>query len=289
MKLLVDGDLVTYPSAASCEKRDKDGNVLSLEEKHIAEWRCGATLNALQERWKTDDIEIFLSGDNSFRYRIDPEYKANRKGKPRPVHLYACQELLVLQYGAKVTDGYEADDALGIRQAEVGREHCIICSLDKDLKQIPGRHYNWKTDEDLIVSEWLGLYTFYRHVLLGDKADNILRSPELAARRMGEVKVDRVLEGCETEDDFYNTARDLYANDGWFHRNCQLVHVLRSEDDRWQPPVSLGEGTQRSSSQVMVKGIDPSLGPTTSEVMINIQPDGSLVVGGQTVVSTKTE
>jgi hypothetical protein len=197
--------------------------------------------------------------------------------------------LLVLQYGAKVTDGYEADDALGIRQAEVGREHCIICSLDKDLKQIPGRHYNWKTDEDLIVSEWLGIYTFYRHVLLGDKADNILRSPELAARRMGEVKVDRVLEGCETEDDFYNTARDLYANDGWFHRNCQLVYVLRSEDDRWQPPVGLGEGTQPSYSQAMGQEIDHSSEPTTPNPISSKSQVGYPVLGGQMDDSERTK
>jgi len=282
VKLLVDGDLIAYPSAASCEKRDKDGNILSLEDEHIALWRCGATINNLKERWKTDDVEIFISGDNNFRYTIWPEYKANRRGVPRPVHLIPAQEYLVLEHGARVTDGYEADDALGIRQSEVGPSDCIVCSLDKDLRQLEGRHYNWVKDEDTIVSKWLGDYTFYRHVLLGDKADNILRSPELAQRRLGPVRLDKILEGCESEVDLYTTARDLYANDEWFFRNCRLVYILRSEGDEWRPPVATQQETRVKPTSSPVTEMESDLWwEHTTQELDGFQPVGSPMDVGQ--------
>jgi hypothetical protein len=50
--------------------------------------------------------------------------------------------------GAVVVDGMEADDALAIEQTQynldMGEECSVICSRDKDLRQVPGYHYGWE-------------------------------------------------------------------------------------------------------------------------------------------------
>lgn len=60
------------------------------------------------------DYTAYLTGSNNFRCELYPEYKANRKNKSRPVFLERAREYMVTVWGAQVTDGIEADDAIGI-------------------------------------------------------------------------------------------------------------------------------------------------------------------------------
>ncbi len=83
-----------------------------------------------------------------------------------------CRELLVTQYNATIVNNYETDDALGIAQTKYDG-NSRICSLDKDLLQIPGTHFNWVTGVNRLVSPLDGLRTFYKQLILGDKTDNI--------------------------------------------------------------------------------------------------------------------
>ena len=49
-------------------------------------------------------------------------------------------------WGAEVIDGWEADDEVGIRARQLaadGVEFCIA-TIDKDLDQIPGLHYDYR-------------------------------------------------------------------------------------------------------------------------------------------------
>ncbi len=61
------------------------------------------------------EFTIWLSdrAENNFRYKIYPEYKANRKDLPRPRHLEALKEYLITKWSARIALGMEADDALG--------------------------------------------------------------------------------------------------------------------------------------------------------------------------------
>jgi hypothetical protein len=38
---------------------------------------------------------------------------------------------------------FEADDLIFDRAFELGEQNCIILTMDKDLKQIPGIHFNY--------------------------------------------------------------------------------------------------------------------------------------------------
>ena len=176
------------------------------------------------------DFVAFISGENNFRYKIYPEYKANRKEKPQPILRQEANAYLVTEYGAKVTDGYEADDGIGI--AATRSDGCVICSIDKDLKQIPGNHYNWRKNEFTTVTPLEGLRSFWRSVLTGDRTDNILTG----LHRMGPVTAAKVIDDLDNEWDMYQACKAIYPDEDRMHLNCQLLYILREEHKYWEPP-----------------------------------------------------
>ena len=190
------------------------------------------------EEVNADNWYIYLSGDNNFRYHIWADYKANRRNLPRPKHLEPVREYLVLEHNATITDGYEADDALGIASRRFGTDSVAICSLDKDLLQIGGRHYNFVKREFLVVSEWQGLVNFYTQCLVGDPSDNIRGCPGI-----GKSKAARLLEGCSNEFQLAECVWRAFERaslpESDFIRDAKLLYILREEGDAWRPPLEL--------------------------------------------------
>jgi hypothetical protein len=216
---LVDGDLVAYRCAASAEQNEAD----------IALIRASRTLQDIVSVTGAEEARVFLSGSNNFRYTLYPEYKANRKDMVRPRHLETVREYLVLEWSAEVTDGYEADDAIGI-QAGPDR---VIVSIDKDFKQIEGTHYNFVTGEFDEVTATDGCRSFYKQLLTGDRADNI---PGVGG--IGKVRSERILAGLERPEEIYSVVRRLYNNDEVLLRNGRLLYIWRQENDLWHPPLT---------------------------------------------------
>ncbi len=124
-----------------------------------------------------DRLELYLTGKGNFREQLATikGYKANRIGKARPVHYQGIRRYMRERWEAVTVKGYEADDAL----AMVAHEHeydgsaVILCSADKDLSTVPGRHYNPRKKEWKTVTAQEALLNFYRQVLTGDPVDNI--------------------------------------------------------------------------------------------------------------------
>lgn len=216
---LIDGDIVAYRAAASCEKRDSDGNLLSLEPIEIALLRTDKTMRdilALEE-----DHITFLSDKTNFRYQVNPEYKAHRKGRPKPEWLVACKDYLIEEYKAIVTDNIEADDALGIYQTDSS----IIYSIDKDLLMIPGCHYNFVKQLYSEVTELEGIKTFYKQMLIGDTADNII-----GVSKIGKVKAAKLIDPLESETEMFELVQHLYEEGGdtnmdrfWMNADCLWI------------------------------------------------------------------
>ena len=164
MLALVDADIVAYRTSASAEHEPED----------IAILRVDSMMREILQMTESDEYICFLTGQNNFRYDIYPEYKANRKDKPKPVHLQACRDYLVEAWNAEISDGCEADDLIGIAATNCEDPMAfIICSIDKDLKMIAGNHYNFVTKERVFVSPLDGLRSFYKQLILGDVSDNI--------------------------------------------------------------------------------------------------------------------
>lgn len=216
MIALIDGDLIAFINAASAEN-DPPEIALIRADKHVRN---------ILDYLDCTSYKLFLSGGTNFRYEVNPNYKANRTA-PSPIHRKLCHQFLIDEWKAEETDGYEADDALGCFQ----REDSIICSLDKDLLMIPGKHYSWpitrqgKVLRDHKVQEVTyeqGIRHFYEQSLIGDTADNIF-----GVVGLGPVKAKKALEGCVTEKEMYTKVLDLYQQESI----DKAFHTGITEDD----------------------------------------------------------
>jgi 5'-3' exonuclease len=140
------------------------------------------------------------------------------------------REFLVTQHKAIVCNGWEADDEMGVDQ-DKKTMNTIICSIDKDLLQIPGRHYNFVKKLHSVVTPENGKKFLYLQSLIGDKSDNII-----GVTGIGPVKAEKALADLHTEEEWYEKCRELYNDDERYHLNLQLLYIWQKPNDSWQPP-----------------------------------------------------
>lgn len=225
---LLDGDIYAYRSSAVCENADEG----------LALWQVDQMISTTLENVNADNWKIYISGDNNFRYTIFPDYKANRRDQPKPRHLERVREYLVSEHNATIADGCEADDELGIEGSRIGADGAIICSLDKDLLQVPCTHYNFVRRELRRISPEEGLRNFYEQVLIGDPTDNVS-----GCRGIGKAKAPRLLAECRDERNYIQATWRAFEAAGQseedFIRSCRLLYVLRERDKYWTPPLDL--------------------------------------------------
>jgi 5'-3' exonuclease len=223
MQALIDQDLLCYRCAASAENDDLG----------IALYRIDELLDNILNKTQASSYRAFLTGPNNFRKQIYPEYKANRVA-PKPRHLKDLQEYSLEKLSAEFApESLEADDALAIYQTD----DTIICSLDKDLLQVAGKHFSWeingkgwtRPDTFLEQTELEGLRLFYKQCLKGDTSDNVK-----GIEGLGEKKATKLLADCSSDIEMFNQVRDLYGNDDEFIMNASVLWILRSLDDSWK-------------------------------------------------------
>lgn len=176
------------------------------------------------------DCIIFLSGQSNFRYSI-PYPIGYKSGRPdKPVHLPDCRSYLVSTYGARIVDGYEADDAIGIYAST--HPGTIIASVDKDLRQLAGMHYHLDRKTIEIVEEVDALRSFYRQMLTGDRTDSII-----GLDRIGPKTAEKLINHLQTEKEMDEVVRAKYKEgfgENWwemYHSNFDLLHILRSQEE----------------------------------------------------------
>ena len=158
--------------------------------------RTIATVKSRHEFKESGNVElqVLLSGEHNYRYELATviPYKSSRLLQPRPHWYAAVREYLQEYWGARIVDGREADDECSILQrASLSAGHdAVICTVDKDLDQIPGYHYNYVSDVFYSVDDEEAEYLFWRQVLTGDKVDDIC-----GAYRVGVVRAENALDG----------------------------------------------------------------------------------------------
>lgn len=248
-------DIVAYRCAAASENDPVD----------VAIYRTDEMMRRILHDTNALEYKAFLTGDNNFRYTIYPEYKANRKGKPKPKHLADVQEYLITQWNAKVTDGNEADDELGIEQTCANNSETsqsVICSIDKDLLQIPGKHYNFVKQEFLTISPMEGLRRFYGQLITGDGSDNI---PGYDGKIRHSIPkfMDQLLLGLEDFSspwDLYSYVLSHYGSSALstLHINAKCLYIQRKENDYWEPPGPM-HVNEDSLSQPLEQQLDDGL------------------------------
>lgn len=191
-----------------------------------------------------EDTRIILSPSvGNFRDKIATfaKYKGNRDGAVRPKHYPELLRHLVVGYGATITNGAEADDGISILASQIP-EHVVV-SLDKDLDQIPGLHYNWVQEKQYVIDKKEACINLYSQILAGDTTDNI---PGIEG--IGPVKARKMLQGCTSIYDCWEVVRAAYQDkygsideDGTGLTRAlemaRLVYLQRTEGELWQPPI----------------------------------------------------
>lgn len=212
--------------------------------------RCDELVRRILEETQSDTYKLYIGGEDNFRYKIYPEYKANRSDKTKPEYLQDVRAFLVSEWNAEIVNGMEADDALGIAQDRWGHFQntengpdfdTIICSIDKDLLQVPGWHYNFVKQERVFIDELTGLKHFYQQLILGDQSDNIPGYDGLMRPKVPKFLAPTIesIWAADDERNMYNIVLRMYSGDKErLLRNGRLLWIRRTVEDDWRLPVS---------------------------------------------------
>jgi 5'-3' exonuclease len=223
MIALIDSDTLAYAASAVAEG----------QSEAIACWNANQMVEDTLRKLNVSEFSLYLTGEGNFRYDIYPEYKANRLKMQRPTFLQVVKDHLVKEWGATVSEGCEADDMLGIDHTynnENGIDS-ILVSIDKDMNQITGWHYNPKKDERYLVSPDDALRFFYYQLLVGDTADNIK-----GAAGIGPKKAGRLLMGKSSEEELFECVKEQYSSDEELEMNGRVLWIAKYKIDEWRIP-----------------------------------------------------
>ena len=183
--LLIDADSISYLSSYFPETSFLYFPTLK-ERQEECKYRIRNKLQEIQnnvEEWYNIISTImFVGGKDNFRYKIYPEYKANRVKAVKPELLEYAKNYLI-ELGAIQSHGAEADDYV-IEAAKEVIENCVIATIDKDLlywgPNVPFydyRTYKETTGEFKAISDTERKWLKALQLVSGDATDNIKGSP----------------------------------------------------------------------------------------------------------------
>ena len=274
-KLLIDADCLIYESAFASQKTRYHYLDKSFEDADQAKAYCDANeldyrklrkdgvitshlevlpegaakmiyrqkLAAICNSCASDNYSLLVSGDGNFRDEIAVTrgYKANRATAIKPQHYLYVRSVVLDDAASELTVGCEADDAIGIYMER--DKEAVVCSIDKDLNMLPGRHYNWDKGIKYRVDELNAQRWFLTQLLTGDTTDNVPGIPgcgEKGAAAILEPHRDNVLsmwkavvaehnKGPFTFKDGSTTGQPAY----YLEEQGALLWIRRKKDEKW--------------------------------------------------------
>lgn len=221
---ILDADSIAYASA---------GPVKEDEPLSYALQNCKRSIEAVVDAFDRGlEIQLYLTGSGNFREQVATiqPYKGNRT-QPKPPFLPDVRQYMLEVWRANLIDGKEADDAVAIEYLKDPSNRCVV-SIDKDLNQIPGWHYDYRKQLLYEVSEEQAKKAFWMQVLTGDVTDHIRGlvgvGPKTANKILRDVPVSGLGLAVKRE---YN-ARGY--TEEYLNETCKLLYLLRHADDSWE-------------------------------------------------------
>jgi 5'-3' exonuclease len=179
-------------------------------------------LNEIEEDFHVEKTMYFFTKcENNLRKEIYTQYKENRKKPNRWIS--ELQDYLIDYWNNSFAhDEYEADDLIFYNAQLLNVDEYIICSIDKDLKQIEGLHYDYyqlkkytedgeefkvrkgfiymdKTDCENLLCELF---------LVGDSCDNIK-----GVKGIGKQKANKIIQSKNTTFGKFKAICEAYKNE----------------------------------------------------------------------------
>jgi DNA polymerase-1 len=185
---LIDGDIVVFRCAVVFDKPQAQLKRPGHYKFDIAHAKMNA-MKQITEICNSVDAKrgiVCFTGPNNFRKDVLPTYKHNRAEKRKPILFNELKEWLDGEVETMERPVLEADDLMGILATSdapnLGLTRRVICSIDKDLRTIPGLHWNWDKQDVFLddvetITEEAADRTFYRQVIIGDSTDGYTGCP----------------------------------------------------------------------------------------------------------------
>lgn len=156
----------------------REGNRLVYEDKTEEQLIMAArvVMHEILSKCKCSHYLGYIKGKNcgKFRYDANPDYKSNRP-KERPKWWDFVSSYLVENYNVFVVNDIEVDDAVNITYNSI--EDGLRVAIDKDLLNLEGHNYNWKTDTFFLNSKEFATECFWFDMVVGQPGDGIKGIP----------------------------------------------------------------------------------------------------------------
>ena len=225
MSLLIDADYIVYKCCAATETEIDFGEDLIVVTSRFSEayeYVERELYNIASNLGCFDDSILFFSDSINFRKSIDPAYKGHRNRK-KPCGYKRVINKLKEDYRVVVMPTLEADDALGIYATkEPGH---IICSPDKDMRQIPGQLFDL-TQEVVEITPEMGDRWHLIQAMAGDQTDGYAGIPGIGIKR-AEALLEANGATWQTVVDAF-AAKDL--DESVALMNARLAKILQCDD-----------------------------------------------------------
>lgn len=225
MSLLIDADYIVYKCCAATESEiDWGDDVITVTSRfsEAYEYVERELFNIANDLGHFDNSILFFSDSTNFRKSLYPDYKGHRNRK-KPCGYKRVINKLKEDYNVVVMPTLEADDALGI-YATKEKGH-IICSPDKDMRQIPGDLYDLSEGVVTITPEE-GRRWHLIQTMAGDQTDGYAGIPGIGVKRAAAL--------LDEHGDTWKTVVDAFADKDLDESvallNARLAKILQVED-----------------------------------------------------------
>lgn len=236
---LIDGDILLHQAAFAAEKEVDFGDWVYLAgDFKFAPNELRQLTDHVGRCVGANRIVVCLTdNDHNFRKDVYPAYKGNRVklGSRKPLVLAKLRTWYEDNYETVCKPGLEADDVMGI--LATGNfsgfgGHKIVCSIDKDLKTIPGEVFSWypgqKEKGIQTITDEQADYNFYLQALMGDTTDGYPGCPGF-----GPKKADKWLR-LEEREDMWAAVVAAYGTQGLTEEDAltqaRCARILRASD-----------------------------------------------------------
>lgn len=237
LTLLIDAEMFVYATCSAVETETNWGDDLYTLHVNLDEAKAKLidkldyVIGRVLTKYPANDAIRYqtlfcLSDTENFRKKISPTYKLNRAKKRKPVGYAALIAWLKASYHTSTVRALEADDLIGILATKPYVAHIpVIVSGDKDLKSIPGLHYNFLTDEMTTITAPEAYRWFLTQALTGDPTDGYHGCPGVGIKT-----AEKLLHGSLTWDTVVKTYQKHGLSKDDALREARLARILHYKD-----------------------------------------------------------
>ena len=235
---IFDADFLLYYATMGNKVLDEQGNPVRQDNKFVYTNKtfdevtkaADDIITNILDKANADYYIGYIGNSKSFRYDVNPEYKANRKNFSKPEWFKELKAYLKEEWKFTLLDnGLEADDAVNIARNLLKKDYnVIITTNDKDLiKCIPGKYINPKDLSIVRTSKEKACEAFWTSMITGDTVDNIKGIP-----KCGKAFAEKLFKDKRSEEyllnvfNSYTTKFGVIEGKKEFDKNYKLLYIL---------------------------------------------------------------